>query len=108
MKTAIDMKEQRHMVAHPELIVTDRERLAGCVFTVEERAALLWLRHWYQMGGSDHVGLVRHCEFLKMSTEETGTWSHDTITDCLPSAPGNSGAVATALSGTGRITPRTV
>src|SRR2546430_3161758 len=46
----------RSMVAHPELIVTDRERLAGCGFTVEERAALLWLRHWYQMGGSDHVG----------------------------------------------------
>jgi hypothetical protein len=65
MKTALDMKEQRHMAAQPELIVTDLERLAECGFTAEESTALLWLRHWYQNGGSDRVGLVRHWEFLK-------------------------------------------
>jgi len=27
--------------------------------------ALLWLRHWYQTGGSDRMPLVRHWEFLK-------------------------------------------
>ncbi len=44
MKTASDMKEQRHMAAQPEPIVTDLERLAECGFTAEESAALLWLR----------------------------------------------------------------
>jgi hypothetical protein len=25
----------------------------------------LWLRHWYQTGGSDRMPLVRHWKFLK-------------------------------------------
>ena len=65
MKTASDMKEQPDVAAQPEPIVTDRERLAGCGFTAEESAALLWLRQWYQSGGSDRMQLVRHWEFLK-------------------------------------------
>ena len=43
----------------------DLERLAECGFTAEESAALLWLRQWYQTGGSDRVVLVRHWEFLR-------------------------------------------
>jgi hypothetical protein len=65
MKTASDLKEQRHMAAQPEPIVTDLERLAECGFAAEESAALLWLRQWYQSGGSDRMQLVRHWEFLK-------------------------------------------
>jgi hypothetical protein len=65
MNTPIETDEQRHMAAQLEPIVTDLERLAECGFTAEESAALLWLRQWYQMGGSDRVGLVRHWEFLK-------------------------------------------
>ena len=65
MKTASDMKEQRHMAAQPEPIVTDLERLAECGFTASESAALLWLRQWYQSGGSDRMEIVRHWEFLK-------------------------------------------
>lgn len=59
------LKEQGDRVAHPETIVTDLEGLAGCGFTAEESAALLWLRHWYQTGGSDRMEIVRHWEFLK-------------------------------------------
>lgn len=65
MKTPIETNEQRHMAAQREPIVTDLERLAECGFTASESAALLWLRHWYQSGGSDRVELVRHWEFLK-------------------------------------------
>jgi hypothetical protein len=65
MKTPIGTNEQRHMAAQPEPIETELERLAECGFTASESAALLGLRHWYQMGGSDRVGLVRHWEFLK-------------------------------------------
>ncbi len=35
-------------------------------FTAEEIVALLWLRQWYQTGGSDRVQIVRHLEFLKL------------------------------------------
>ena len=65
MKTSIETNEQGHMAAQREPLVTDLERLAECGFTAEESAALLWLRQWYQMGGSDRVVLVRHWEFLK-------------------------------------------
>ena len=65
MKTPIEPNEQRHMVGQREPIVTDLGRLAECGFAAEESAALLWLRHWYQSGGSDRVGLVRNFEFLK-------------------------------------------
>jgi hypothetical protein len=65
MKTLIETNEQRHMAAQREPLVTDLERLAEYGFTASESAALLWLRQWYQMGGSDRMVLVRHWEFLK-------------------------------------------
>lgn len=65
MNTPIETNEQRRMAVQPEPIVADLERLAERGFTASESAALLWLRHWYQMGGSDRVGLLRHWEFLK-------------------------------------------
>ncbi len=43
----------------------ERDRLAECGFTAEEIVALLWLRRWYQTGGSDRMHLVCHWEFLK-------------------------------------------
>jgi hypothetical protein len=27
---------------------------------------LLWLRQWYQNGGSDRMEIVRHLEFMKL------------------------------------------
>ena len=66
MNIPIETNEQRHMAAQREPIVTDLERLAECGFTASESAALLWLRHWYQSGGSDRMQLVRHWEFLKL------------------------------------------
>ena len=65
MHAPIETNAQRHIAAQPEPIVTDRERLAGCGFSSEEITSLLWLRLWYQSGGSDRVVLVRHWEFLK-------------------------------------------
>ncbi len=65
MKTPIETNEPRHMAAQREPIVTDLERLAECGFTASESAALLWLRQWYQSGGSDRMVLLRHWEFLK-------------------------------------------
>jgi hypothetical protein len=45
---------------------TEKDALARCGFSREEITALLWLRQWYQTGGSDRVQLVRHLEFLKL------------------------------------------
>ncbi|MBE3560505.1 MAG: hypothetical protein IMW89_14970 [Ktedonobacteraceae bacterium] len=38
-------------------------------FTQDEVVSLLWLRQWYQNGGSDRVEVVRHLEFLKLLVE---------------------------------------
>jgi hypothetical protein len=45
--------------------VTETETLAQSGFTQDEIVSLLWLRQWYQHGGSDRVPIVRHLEFLK-------------------------------------------
>lgn len=34
-------------------------------FSLQEVTNLLWLRQWYQSGGSDRAVVVRHWEFLK-------------------------------------------
>ncbi len=35
-------------------------------FTSDEIISLLWLRQWYQNGGSDRVEIIRRLEFLKL------------------------------------------
>jgi hypothetical protein len=45
--------------------VTETERLAHTGFTTDEIISLVWLRQWYQNGGSDRVEIVRQLEFLK-------------------------------------------
>lgn len=49
-----------------EIVTTDAETLQQSGFTSEEVVSLLWLRQWYQNGGSDRVEVVRHLEFLKL------------------------------------------
>ncbi len=49
-----------------ETTATDIEALAEVGFQEEEILSLLWLRQWYQSGGSDRSEVVRRLEFLKM------------------------------------------
>jgi hypothetical protein len=42
------------------------ENLEQMGFTIEEIVSLVWLRDWYQSGGSDRAEVVRHLEFLKL------------------------------------------
>jgi len=51
---------------HLETDASERGKLVQCGFTTEEIMALLWLRRWYQTGGSDRMELVRHWRFLKL------------------------------------------
>ena len=64
MNPQITAEEQLTIATHIETDAPERDGLAQCGFTAEEIAALLWLRHWYQTGGSDRMEIVRHWEFL--------------------------------------------
>ena len=58
--------EHLEMQTNVEAAPTEMETLAQTGFTSEEIASLLWLRQWYQNGGSDRVEVIRHLEFLKL------------------------------------------
>ena len=45
---------------------TEMDVLAQWGFTAEEITSLLWLRQWYQNGGSDRATIVRYLEFLRL------------------------------------------
>ena len=65
MNPQITAEEKLTIATHRETDAPERDGLAQCGFTAEEIAALLWLRRWYQTGGSDRMEIVRHWEFLK-------------------------------------------
>lgn len=48
-----------------ETVVTETETLTYQGFTEDEITSLLWLRQWYQHGGSDRIEVVRRLEFLQ-------------------------------------------
>ena len=66
MNTHIDGEERLAMDATLQMAGAERDMLVRCGFSREEIAALVFLRQWYQTGGSDRVQIVRHLEFLKL------------------------------------------
>jgi hypothetical protein len=66
MNTHIDVEERLEMDSLVQAPRTETDILAQCGFSAEEIVTLLWLRQWYQTGGSDRVQIVRHLEFLKL------------------------------------------
>ncbi len=65
MNTDILAEKQLEIETQVQATVTETDLLAQCGCSAEESVALLWLRQWYQTGGSDRVQIVRHLEFLK-------------------------------------------
>ena len=51
---------------YSDIAVNETDLLAGWGFNPQEIASLLWLRQWYQTGGSDRATMVRHLEFLRL------------------------------------------
>ena len=49
-----------------EPVVSEVNTLVERGFTPDEIISLVWLRDWYQSGGSDRVEVIRHLEFLKL------------------------------------------
>jgi hypothetical protein len=65
MYQSIQTEEERTRAIGVGTEAAERDQLAQGGFSSEEIVALLWLRRWYQTGGSDRMELVRHWEFLK-------------------------------------------
>jgi len=61
-----DRNDQREAARQPEDTLTEEDILALWGFTREEISSLLWLRRWYQHGGSDRAVIVRYLEFLRL------------------------------------------
>ncbi len=66
MNTDIQAEEQLEMGTQVQATGTEIDLLAQCGFSAGEIVSLLWLRKWYQTGGSDRVQIVRHLEFFKL------------------------------------------
>ncbi len=58
--------EQHLMQNNVETSTDDMALLTQSGFTSDEIVSLLWLRQWYQNGGSDRTEIIRHLEFLKL------------------------------------------
>src|SRR5260370_42284964 len=49
-----------------EPVVSEVDALGERGFTPDEIISLVWLRDWYQSGGSDRVEVIRALEFLRL------------------------------------------
>jgi hypothetical protein len=45
---------------------TEEEVLQASGFTFDEVVSLMYLRTWYQTGGSDRAPIMRHWEFIRL------------------------------------------
>jgi hypothetical protein len=54
------------MLSNVDNTVSDTDVLTQLGFSQDEMISVLWLRQWYQHGGSDRVEVLRHLEFLKL------------------------------------------
>ncbi len=66
MNPQMQTEAQREMSTYSDIALSEIDMLAGWGFDPHEIASLLWLRQWYQTGGSDRANIVRHLEFLRM------------------------------------------
>jgi hypothetical protein len=66
MNPQINSEEHLITATSTESETTEIDTLAQGGFTSDEIMSLLWLRQWYQNGGSDRTEVIRHLEFLKL------------------------------------------
>ena len=66
MNPQIHSEEDLITVTSTESETTEIDTLTQSGFTSDEIMSLLWLRQWYQNGGSDRTEIIRHLEFLKL------------------------------------------
>jgi hypothetical protein len=66
MNPSMHAQEPGSIAPYSEANVTEMDLLAQWGFRAEEITSLLWLRQWYQNGGSDRATIVRYLEFLRL------------------------------------------
>ena len=66
MNPQIQSEKEFDIVNNADIAITETDTLTANGFTSEEIVSLLYLRQWYQTGGSDRVEVVRRLEFLKL------------------------------------------
>jgi hypothetical protein len=66
MNPQIQTEKQLDITNNADITITEAGALTENGFTSEEIVSLLYLRQWYQTGGSDRVEVVRRLEFLKL------------------------------------------
>src|SRR5215469_279500 len=66
MNPHMQTQAQAECSTSSDTTVNGTDLLAGWGFDPQEIASLLWLRQWYQNGGSDRAAMVRHLEFLRL------------------------------------------
>jgi hypothetical protein len=66
MNPQIQSEKEFDLINNNEIAITETDTLVQNGFTSEEIVSLLWLRQWYQNGGSDRAEVLRHLEFLKL------------------------------------------
>ncbi len=66
MNPQMKTEAQPELSTYSDIALNETNLLAGWGFTAQEIALLLWLRQWYQAGGSDRATMVRHLEFLRL------------------------------------------
>jgi hypothetical protein len=66
MNPQIQSEKELDIVNNADIAITETDALTENGFTSEEIVSLLYLRQWYQTGGSDRVEVMRRLEFLKL------------------------------------------
>ena len=66
MNPQIQSEKELDITTNTDITITETDALLQSGFTSDEIVSLIWLRNWYQTGGSDRIEVVRHLEFLKL------------------------------------------
>ena len=66
MNPQIQTEKELDITNNADITITEAGALTENGFTSEEIVSLLYLRQWYQTGGSDRIEVVRRLEFLKL------------------------------------------
>ncbi len=66
MNPQIQSEKELDITNNADITITETNALLQSGFTSDEVVSLIWLRNWYQTGGSDRIEVVRYLEFLKL------------------------------------------
>jgi len=66
MNPQIQSEKELDITNNTDITITETDELLLSGFTSDEVVSLIWLRNWYETGGSDRIEVVRYLEFLKL------------------------------------------